>query len=145
MRIPNEKERMRGYVESSLRDVRDQPTSTSDLDMKLIVRHYGIRSANSFDALIEQRIHGLEDRLHIDEADVCLERRREMSPAFRVYVHLATPGPNLMAQSQDHTMRAAIDKVIAELDRQITSRSINRERRIRSNLQSPASLRERRA
>ena len=41
-----------------------------------------------------------------------LERRHEGSPPFRVSVHLVTPGPDVFAESCDHTLHAAIGKVM---------------------------------
>jgi ribosomal subunit interface protein len=103
--------------------------------MKITVQHFDIRSTNALDALIEERILALESELQIDEANVRLERRGEASPAFRVHVHLVTPGPDVMAEGRDHTIRAAIDKAMAQLERKIAGRSFTRVRRLKSNLQ----------
>jgi ribosome-associated translation inhibitor RaiA len=112
--------------------------------MKLTVQHFDIRSTNVVDTLIEERILALQSRLQIDEANVRLEHRREVSPAFRVRVHLVTPGPDVLAEGHDHTIRAAIDKVMADLEHKITHRWLKRTQRLKSNLQSPAALRARR-
>jgi ribosomal subunit interface protein len=109
--------------------------------MKLNVQHIHIRSTDAIDALIEDRILALQPRLQIDEANVRLEHQRESSPSFRVHVHLVTPGPDLLAEGRDHTIRAAIEKVVADLDQKITSRRLKRTQRIKSNLQSPSALR----
>ena len=61
--------------------------------MKLNVQHIYIRSTDAVDTLIENRIIALQPRLQIEEANVRLEHRREISPAFRVHVHLVTPAP----------------------------------------------------
>ena len=48
--------------------------------------------------------------MQIDEANVRLECRFEESPAFSVRVHLVTPGPDVVAESRDHTIRAAVTR-----------------------------------
>ncbi len=109
--------------------------------MKLTVQHHHLRSTNELDSLIEERVFALQTRLQIDEASVRLECRPEASPAFSVRVHLVTPGPDVFAESHDHTIRAAIEKVMAELETKIAGRALKRVQRARSNLQEPALLR----
>jgi ribosomal subunit interface protein len=103
--------------------------------MKLNVQHFDIRSAHVLEGFIEKRILALQPDLQIDEANVRLEHRREASPAFRIHVHLVTPGPDVMAEGRDHTIHAAIDKVMAKLERQIANRWLKRSQRIKSDLQ----------
>ena len=91
--------------------------------------------------MIENRIFALQPRLQIDEASVRLECRHEESPAFRVRIHLITPGPDVIAECRDHTIRAAIDKAMEELEARIGDRHAKRRRRVRSNLQEPAQMR----
>ena len=105
--------------------------------MKLTVQHHHLRSTAELDSLIEERIIALQPRLHIEEANVRLERRHEESPPFSVRVHLVTPGPDVVAQSCDYTLHAAIGKVMAELENHIGRRALKRVRRLRSNLQEP--------
>lgn len=104
--------------------------------MKLTVQHFDLRSTNAVDTLIEEHILGLQSRLQIDEADVRLERRREVSPAFRVLVHLVTPGPDVLACGQDHTIRAAIGKAVRDIEHKLRERAQRPLRRRRSNLQA---------
>ena len=106
--------------------------------MKLTVQHHHLRSNDELDSLIENRILALQPRLQIDEASVRLECRLEASPSFRVRVHLVTPGPDVLAESCDHTLQAAIQKVMADVETKIGSRFEKRRRRVRSNLQEPA-------
>ena len=113
--------------------------------MKLTLQHFDLRSTDVLDTLIEERILGLEPRLQIDEASVRLERHRGTSPAFRVQVHLVTPGPDVLAEGRDHTMRAALEKVLTELELKINGRALQRVRRVRGNRQAPAARRPHRA
>lgn len=106
--------------------------------MKLTVQHHHLRSTDDLDSLIEERILALQPRLQIDEANVRLECRFEESPAFSVRIHLVTPGPDVVAESRDHTIRAAVIKVMAALEEKTGRRALKRFRRIRNNLQAPA-------
>ncbi len=110
-------------------------------NMKLTLEHHHLRSTDELDSLIEERILALQPRLQIDEANVRLEHRRESSPAFRVHVHLVTPGPDVLAEGRDHTLRAAIEKVMAALEARIGDRIEKRHRRVRGNLQEPTRMR----
>jgi ribosome-associated translation inhibitor RaiA len=106
--------------------------------MKLTLQHHHLRSSDELDSLIENRILALQPRLHIDEANVRLECRYQESPAFSVRVHLVTPGPDVSAEGRDHTIWAAIEKVMADVEAKIRGRFVKRRQRIRSNLQHPA-------
>ena len=109
--------------------------------MKLNVQHLNLRSIHELDSLVEDRILALQPRLQIDEANVRLECRSEESPAYRVAVHLVTPGPDLLAEGRDHTLRTAIRKALLELEDRFQDREHKSIRRVRSNLQTPAALR----
>lgn len=110
--------------------------------MKLTLQHINVPSTVDLDTAIEDRILDLEKRVRIDEAVVRLERRRELSPAYRVWVHIVTPGPDLFAEAKDYTIRAAFDKALQELNATIDSRALKRTQRIKSNLQARATLRQ---
>ncbi len=58
-----------------------------------------------------------------------VERRLEGSPAFRVSAHLVTPGPDVSTEAVDHTLRAALEKVITQLETRIDHRHQKRARR----------------
>ena len=101
--------------------------------MKLTLQYNNIRSSGSFEALMESLLIALQPTLKIDEAIVRFEQSREASPAYRASVHLVTPGPDVIAEGRDHTLLAAINKVIASLKDKIGHRSLKRLRRIRGN------------
>jgi len=109
--------------------------------MRLTVQHHHLRSTAELDSLIEDRILSLQPRLQIDEASVRLAFRYEQSPAFQVKIHLATPGPDVMAEGCDHTIRAAIEKAMTEVETKLVGRVLKRGRRVRSNLHSPRTRR----
>ena len=100
--------------------------------MKLILTHHHHQPSPSFIALIKQRIESLGEALQIDEARVLVERRLEESPAFRVTAQLVTPGPDVMADAADHTLRAALGKLFGKLEAHINHRHQKRARRVPS-------------
>lgn len=104
--------------------------------MRLNVQHLNIRSLDALDSWVEQHIFALARARQIDEANVRLVRLENASPAYQVSVHLVTPGPDVFAESRDHTLRAAFAKAVAQLREQITSRATKRMQRIKSNLKA---------
>ena len=97
--------------------------------MKLILTHRHHQPSPSFTALVKERIESLREALQIDEARVLIERRLEESPTFRVTAHLVTPGPDVMAEAVDHTLRAALGKMFGKLETRIDQRHQKRARR----------------
>jgi ribosome-associated translation inhibitor RaiA len=112
-------------------------------DMQITTQHRNLRSTDKVDSLVEERILALQPRLQIGEAKVCLEYRWEESPAYRVGIHLVTPGPDVLAEGCDHTLRSAIAKAMAEVEVKLAYRARKTLHRLRSNLQTPAPPRER--
>lgn len=104
--------------------------------MRLNLQHLNIRSLDSLDSWVEKQILALGRARQIDEANVRLVRLEHASPAFRVNVHLVTPGPDVFAEGRDHTLRAAFAKVMAQLRETITSRATKRRRQLKSNEKS---------
>ena len=97
--------------------------------MKLHIRHRNHKPSPSFTKLIREHLETLGEELQIDEARVLIEHQPEASPAFRVAVHLTTPGPDVEAEAADHTLRAALQKVIAQLAGRIAHRREKRDGR----------------
>lgn len=104
--------------------------------MRLNVQHLNIRPLDMMNAWVEQQLRALGATRQIDEANVRLVRLNDASPAYQVYVHLVTPGPDVFAECRDHTLRAAFAKAIAQLREQITSRATKRLQRLKSNLKA---------
>lgn len=102
--------------------------------MKLTLQHLSIRSTDTLDAWIENQIFSLQSALRIDEASVSLSHERDSSPAYRVHVHLVTPGPDVFAEGHDHTLRAAFVKVMTQLKNKISERKAKRLDRARAQL-----------
>jgi ribosome-associated translation inhibitor RaiA len=104
--------------------------------MRLNVQHLNIRSLDKIDSWVERQILALGANRQIDEANVRLVRLLDASPAYQVHVHLVTPGPDVFAESRDHTLRAAFTKAMKQLHEQITSRASKRLQRLRSKLKT---------
>jgi ribosome-associated translation inhibitor RaiA len=104
--------------------------------MRLNVQHLNIRSLDMIDAWMKNQLQTLAERRQIDEANIRLARLPDTSPAYQVHVHLVTPGPDVFAESRDHTLRAAFAKAMTQLREQITDRATKRLRRLKSNLKA---------
>lgn len=99
--------------------------------MKLNLQYFNVHSTGGIESLVEHQLIALQPTLKIDEAIVRIEESRETSPSFRAWVHLVTPGPDVIAEGRDHTLLAAINKVINALKQKIGHRALKRLRRIR--------------
>jgi ribosome-associated translation inhibitor RaiA len=102
--------------------------------MKLILKHRHHEPSPFFTALIESEMKALEPVLRIDEARVRIEHQSDSSPPFRITAHLVTPGPDVCADATDHTLRAALAKLIRRLRGTIAHRSGRRTRKLRSQI-----------
>lgn len=104
--------------------------------MRMNVQHLNIRSLEMIDASVEKQLRALGATRQIDEANVRLVRLADASPAYQVHVHLVTPGPDVFAESRDHTLSAAFAKAMSQLHETITSRATKRLQRLKSNLKA---------
>ncbi len=105
--------------------------------MKLTLQHEDVRSTDALDRLIEDHLLALSELLVIEEARVRLAYRHLESPAFSVHIHLVTPGPDVVLEQRDHTLRAAITKALAGLDRKVDERSTRRTKDFLNNHAQP--------
>ena len=105
--------------------------------MKINVQRFGITSTDASNSWVEQQLTAMGRLRQIDEINVKLTQHTHSSPAFQVNVHLVTPGPDVFAEGRDHTLRAAVTKVVTELRATITSREAKRLRRTKSQLSEP--------
>ena len=107
--------------------------------MKLILKHSNHQPSPSFTELLKKHLEPLREGLQIDEAHVFLERRLEASPPFRITAHLVTPGPDVFAEAVDHTLRAALNKMTAQLEARIDHRHQKRARNVQDRFKSTSS------
>jgi ribosome-associated translation inhibitor RaiA len=103
--------------------------------MKILLRYFGLNARASWRGLVEAQLKRLQGLAAIASAEVTLERQHGAKPPFRVLTLLEVPGPDVHAEARDHTLQAALLKVIKDLERQIRSRNNRRAGRWKTNLQ----------
>jgi hypothetical protein len=106
--------------------------------MRINLQHLNLRSRDRLDRWIEDQILALNEVHRIDEAHVRLECQFESSPPFSVHIQLVTPGPDIFAESRDHTLRAAFTKALTRLRMVITGRATKQLRRLKGNSSASA-------
>ncbi len=95
--------------------------------MNLDFRLRGWKSSAALRRLVRTQLDRLRDFVAVSGAEVVLERRREVAPAWTARAHLRVPGPDLRAEARDHTVEAAWRKVMQELYAQV-DRKLDRRR-----------------
>lgn len=103
--------------------------------MNIIVRYCGLTQRARWQALVESQLKKLQHLAAIASAKVTLEWQHGVTPAFRVFTHLEVPGPDYHAEASDHTLPAALLKVINNLQQQIRSRQNRRAGKWKTRLQ----------
>src|SRR5260370_38167440 len=91
-------------------------------DMNIILCYSGLNARAVWQGLVETQLRKLQTLAAVASARVTLEWQREVKPAFRVLALLEVPGPDFHAEASDHTLQAALLKVVRNLERQIQSR-----------------------
>lgn len=79
--------------------------------MKLSLKTGLYQPSVSFSSLLREKLAALCKLLRIEEARIIVEKRAECSPPFRLSAHLVVPGPDIVVESADHTLRAALHKL----------------------------------
>ena len=103
--------------------------------MNIILRYCGLNARALWQALVEAQLRKLQNLAAIASARVTLEWRHEVKPAFRVAAWLEVPGPDFHAEASDHTLPAALLKVVKDLERQVRCRRSRRAGKRRTNVQ----------
>lgn len=93
----------------------------------------GLNLAPAFRRRFEAPLERLQELISISAAAVVLEQRRDEMPPFRAYASLAVPGPDIHADSRDHTLQAAWLKVTTALRRKIERRKSRQHVRLKRN------------
>ena len=104
--------------------------------MKLNVQHLNLRPVGAVHSWVARQLSAIGQVRQIDAANIRLTRLENASPAYQVNVHLVTPGPDVFAESRDHTLPAAFAKAMAQLKNVITSRAAKRLKKFKSNLKA---------
>ena len=105
--------------------------------MKIQFRIRGLNANANLRAWLEQQLERLHGLIPVSAAEVVLEQQRDRAPAFRAFVHLAVPGPDIHAAATDHTLEAAWLKVVKNLRQQIERRKSRQQLRHKSHRQHP--------
>jgi len=90
--------------------------------MKVLLLYRGLNARAFWQNLVEAQLKKLQSLASIACARVTLELRSEVGPPFRVKALLEVPGPDIHAEASDHTLAAALRKVVRNLERQIQAR-----------------------
>jgi ribosome-associated translation inhibitor RaiA len=102
--------------------------------MNIIVRYSGLTKRATWQELVETKLRKLQNLAAIGTARVTLEGQHGPRPAFRVLTQLEVPGPDFHAEARDHTLAAALLKVIKNLEKQICSRKNRRANKWKTNV-----------
>jgi hypothetical protein len=97
--------------------------------MRIVLKHLLHKPSPSLLELLERELDALLPDLRVDEARVRFERLTDASPPFRVAIQLVTPGPDVMVETTDHTLRAALLKAFVAVRGRIAHRASKRTRR----------------
>ena len=100
-----------------------------------LLSYCGLNKRAAWQELIQTKLRKLQSLAAIATARVTLEWQRGIQPAFRVLTLLEVPGPDFHAEARDHTLHAALMKVIKNLEKQVRSRKNRRLARWKTNLQ----------
>ena len=90
--------------------------------MKVQFHILGYNASAGLRHRLEEMLEEVQSLISVSDAAVVLEHERDKAPAFRVFVLLAVPGPDIHAEARDHTLEATWLKVITGLRRQIQQR-----------------------
>ena len=101
--------------------------------MKIVMCFRGLNDRASWRGLVEAQLKRLQSLAAIASAQVTLEWQNQVRPAFRVLTLLEVPGPDFHAEATDHTVQAALLKVVKNLERQMRLRKNRRAERFKSN------------
>ena len=94
--------------------------------MKLTLTHCNEAPSKSVLDMIQAELEALEASLQIDEAIVHVERSLTKSPPYSASFHLVTPGPDIIADANDHTLQAAVLKAFKLISAKIEHRHSKR-------------------
>lgn len=103
-------------------------------NMNIIVKYCGLTKRAVWQDLVEKNVRKLQNLAAIATAQVTLEWQRGVKPAFRVLTELEVPGPDFHAAASDHTIPAALVKVVRNLEKQIRSRKNRRADKWKTNV-----------
>ena len=114
---------------------RTQQRPRDDNPLKFMRIQFHIRGLNISSRVrnhLRKPLERLQSRIPITTAAVVLEHTWNAAPAFRAFVLLAVPGPDIHAEAREHTLEAVWLKATASLRKQIEHRKARQLARIKS-------------
>ncbi len=99
--------------------------------MKIEYQLRGLPSQVMVDRPLDRHLDHMGSLITISSAQIVLERQRNATPAFSAAVDLAVPGPDIHAAARDHTLEAAVLKVIRRLELHIEERRTRQQLRLK--------------
>jgi ribosome-associated translation inhibitor RaiA len=99
--------------------------------MKVQYQLLGLNPRAVGDRPLDQDLEQLDRLIPISAARVVLAHQRDVAPAFSASVELAVPGPDIHAAARDHTLQAALLKVVHRLEQQIEERKTRQQLRLK--------------
>ncbi len=96
--------------------------SSSKNPTRILLFYRGLNARAVWQRLVEAQLKRLQNLAAIASARVTFEKQHESAPPFKVKALLEVPGPDFHAEASDHTLPAALQKVIRNLERQIQAR-----------------------
>lgn len=95
----------------------------------------GLNARAVGDRPLDPHLEQLERLIPISSARVVLAHQRDVAPAFSASVELAVAGPDIHAAARDHTLQAAVLKVVQRLEEQIAERKSRQQLRLKDREQ----------
>jgi len=107
--------------------IRDQ----ADNAVQIHYQYLGLNPRGGAKRPLDKNLAQLGRLIPISSASIVLAHQRQMAPSFSATVGLAVPGPDIHAAARDHTLQAALLKVIRRLERQIAERKHRQQLRLK--------------
>jgi ribosome-associated translation inhibitor RaiA len=104
-------------------------------NMKIQYQLRGLKPRAVADRPLDQHLEHLDRLIAISSAQVVLEHQWHAAPPFCASVELAVPGPDIHAAARDHTLEAAVLKVVRRLEEQIEARRNRQQLRLKGREQ----------
>lgn len=101
--------------------------------MKIQFHVRGLNISADWRRWMECSVNQLQSVISIADAAVVIEHQRDLAPAFRAYVSLAVPGPDIHSEARGHTLEAVWLKVTTALSKQVEERRFRQRARVKTN------------
>ncbi|MCC6881697.1 MAG: hypothetical protein IT576_06070 [Verrucomicrobiales bacterium] len=97
--------------------------------MIIKLAYAGCEPRKSFEPVLLRTLEGFKDSLPAEEVRVRVAATEGQSPPYGLRAQFVTPGPDYVAEGRDHTLPAALRKLVLDLLRVIRQRTDKQVRR----------------